>query len=142
MSFLNRLKKPSAASSAKKGGAVTSKNAAALQADAVETNVTKSASDSVTKRHAHTLIKPHVSEKAAHLAGRGVYVFDVPLSANKLEVRKAVEALYKVNVVQVRTVRGVGKMVQRGRIAGQRNNWKKALVELKKGQTLNLVAGV
>ncbi len=92
--------------------------------------------------HANLILKPHVSEKAAHLADRGVYVFDVPLTANKVEVRKAIEALYRVDVTKVRTERGLGKPVRRGRIQGRRKNWKKALVEVKKGQSINLVEGV
>jgi large subunit ribosomal protein L23 len=88
------------------------------------------------------LLKPHVSEKAAVLADAGIYVFDVPVSANKVEIGKAVEAIYKVKVEKVRTQRGIGKPVSRGRIRGRRNAWKKALVQLKKGQTITLVEGV
>lgn len=88
------------------------------------------------------LLAPRVSEKAAALASRGVYVFNVPVWANKVEVRKAVEALYKVDVTSVKTARGIGKAVARGRIRGRRQNWKKALVSLKKGQTINLHEGV
>lgn len=88
------------------------------------------------------LLKPHVSEKAAHKADQGIYVFDVPVTANKIEVRKAVEAIYGVKVVAVRTQRGIGKIVRRGRTVGRRNAWKKALVELKHGQTLTLIEGV
>ncbi len=88
------------------------------------------------------LLKPHVSEKAAVKADKGIYIFDVPVSANKIEVRKAVEAIYGVNVVAVRTQRGIGKIVRRGRTVGRRNAWKKALVELKPGQTLTLIEGV
>jgi large subunit ribosomal protein L23 len=88
------------------------------------------------------LVSPRVSEKAAHLAAKGTYVFNVPISANKVEVRKAVEALYKVHVTDVRTMRGKGKIVARARIAGRRNNWKKALVTLKSGEKLDLYEGV
>lgn len=88
------------------------------------------------------LLKPHVSEKAAVKADKGIYIFDVPVTANKIEVRKAVEAIYGVNVVAVRTQRGIGKIVRRGRTVGRRNAWKKALVELKPGQTLTLIEGV
>jgi len=87
------------------------------------------------------LLKPHVSEKAASNA-KGVYVFDVPVSANKVEVRKSVEALYKVKVVSVRTIRGIGKILKRGRIEGHRKDWKKAIVTLKKGQTIDIYEGV
>lgn len=88
------------------------------------------------------LLTPRVSEKAALLASKGTYVFNVPLSANKVEIRKAIESLYKVNVDSVRSVRGIGKFVSRGRVRGQRSNWKKALVTLKKGQKLDLHEGV
>ncbi|MCW1891845.1 MAG: 50S ribosomal protein L23 [Candidatus Uhrbacteria bacterium] len=91
---------------------------------------------------AGVLLKPHVSEKAAMKADKGVYIFDVPVSVNKVEVRKAVEAIYGVKVLAVRTQRGIGKVVRRGRTAGRRNAWKKALVELKPGQTLSLIEGV
>ena len=93
-------------------------------------------------RNEQVLIAPHVSEKAATLASRGVYVFDVPLSANKIEVRKAVESLWSVNVETVRIVRGMGKRLTRGRVRGQRNDWKKALVSVRQGQTIDLYAGV
>lgn len=98
--------------------------------------------DTKAGSYARLLVKPHVSEKAAVLADRGIYVFDVPISANKVEIGKAVEAIYKVNVAKVRTQRGIGKAMRRGHIKGRRNAWKKALVELKKGQTITLVEGV
>jgi large subunit ribosomal protein L23 len=99
---------------------------------------------SVSKSTASSLllVAPHVSEKAAVLASKGTYVFDVPCSANKLEVRKAVESLYSVHVSDVRMVRGKGKVVRRGRVAGSRKDWKKALVSLKKGEKLDLYQGV
>lgn len=93
-------------------------------------------------RSSYMLVSPRISEKAASMATGGTYVFNVPIVANKVEIRKAVEALYKVNVTQVRTVRGIGKITRRGRVAGQRVNWKKALVTLKSGQKIDLYEGV
>lgn len=93
-------------------------------------------------RFSPILRSPRVTEKAAVSASKGSYVFNVPTSANKIEIRKAVEALYKVNVTAVRTIRGPGKIVRRGRVAGRRNAWKKAVVSLKKGQTIDLYKGV
>lgn len=98
--------------------------------------------DARAAHYASLLLKPHVSEKAAVLADKGVYVFDVPLTANKIEIGKAVEAIYGVHVKKVRTERGIGKTVRRGRKLGHRNAWKKALVELKNGETISLVEGV
>jgi large subunit ribosomal protein L23 len=88
------------------------------------------------------LLSPRVSEKAAMLASKGTYVFNVAIDANKIDIRKAVEAIYSVKVSDVRTVRGEGKIARRGRTAGRRNRWKKALVTLVKGQSLNLYEGV
>ena len=85
---------------------------------------------------------PHVSEKAAKHSSNGTYVFNVPISSNKIEIRKAVEALYGVNVVAVRMIRGIGKPVSRGKIIGRRNRWKKALVTVKSGQKIDLHEGV
>jgi large subunit ribosomal protein L23 len=95
-----------------------------------------------TAKFAFTLISPRVSEKAAILASKGTYVFNVPVSSNKVEVAKAIETFYKVKVVGVRTIRGMGKLVRRGRTAGIRNRWKKALVTLKAGQKIELYEGV
>lgn len=85
---------------------------------------------------------PHVSEKAARLAHAGTYVFDVPVEAEKVAIKKAVESLYKVKVAGVRTVRHAGKPVYRGRRPGARKAWKKALVTLVKGQTIDIYEGV
>ena len=88
------------------------------------------------------LVRPHVSEKAAILMERGVYTFDVPVSAEKVSIKKAVEALYGVKVADVRTVRHAGKPVYRGKTVSARNTWKKAVVTLAKGQKLDLYQGV
>lgn len=90
----------------------------------------------------NALVRPHVSEKAALLTERGVYTFDVPVSAEKISVRKAVEALYGVKVTDVRMIRHAGKPVYRGKRVTARNAWKKALVTLAKGQKIDLYQGV
>ncbi len=85
---------------------------------------------------------PHVSEKAARLAATGTYVFQVPLNAEKISIKKAVEGLYGVSVVGVRIVRIAGKPVKRSRHPAFRRATKKALVTVKKGQTINMYEGV
>ena len=122
---------------------VASAKAEAKKDPAVKKEVVASeVSDAKAAKFARILIKPHVSEKAAVLAEKGIYVFDVPLSSNKIEVRKAIQTIYHVNVVAVRMQRGIGKVVKRGRIAGRRSSWKKALVELAAGQKIHVVEGV
>ena len=89
------------------------------------------------------LVRPHVSEKAAVLMEkRAQYTFDVPVSAEKIAIKKAIEALYGVKVTGVSTVRHAGKPVYRGKRASARNTWKKAIVTLAKGQKIDLYQGV
>jgi large subunit ribosomal protein L23 len=66
------------------------------------------------------------------------YSFLVDKRANKTEIRHAVEKLFKVNVVEVRTSIQRGKKKRIGRSFGQRPNWKRALVTLKEGQSIDL----
>jgi len=88
------------------------------------------------------LHSPRVSEKAAILASHNVYVLNVPVQAEKIEIARAVKDLYGVTVVGVRTARGIGKVMTRGKRTGQRNRWKKAFVSVKPGQKIDLYEGV
>jgi large subunit ribosomal protein L23 len=60
--------------------------------------------------------------------------FEVHSDANKIQIRAAVEKLFKVKVEDVRTANMVGKLRRRGRFSGYRSDWKKAYVKLKAGQ--------
>ncbi len=87
----------------------------------------------------HTIIRPHVTEKASASAEKGVYVFDVALRANKREIAQTVAALYKVTPVKVTIVAIPKKRITvKGRI-GFRKGGKKAYVYLKKGEKIELV---
>ncbi len=88
------------------------------------------------------LLSPKVSERAAELASKNVYVFNVPVTAEKIAIANSVEQLYGVKVEKVRTARGEGKPIYRGHKKGRRNQWKKAFVSVKKGQTIDLYEGV
>jgi large subunit ribosomal protein L23 len=88
-------------------------------------------------------LKPHVSEKAYGLSEKGVYVFDVPLDANKPLIRQAVEAQFKVTVSDIRMVltKGKTKRVVRKRqrpITGRRSDSKKCYVTLKSGERIGI----
>jgi large subunit ribosomal protein L23 len=81
------------------------------------------------------LIGPLITEKTSILKERGnVLAFKVDRRANKIEVRKAVEALFKVKVESVRTEHVHGKVKRVGRFSGRRPDWKKAYVTLKPGE--------
>jgi len=120
--------------------AAKAKKAPAKKSENTDIQPTKAAAGNELAQR--LLRKPHVSEKAARLADRGVYVFDVALDAEKISIKKAVESLYKVKVERVRIIRGQGKPVFRGKRPSQRKNWKKALVEVKKGERIDLYEGV
>ncbi|MEK9183258.1 MAG: 50S ribosomal protein L23, partial [Patescibacteria group bacterium] len=84
------------------------------------------------------LLKPLVTEKITYLQSNGQYGFEVLPSANKLEVKKAIEAIYGVQVVKVRMINIMGKEVRYGRVFGQRKDRKKAIITLKKGERIEL----
>ncbi len=81
--------------------------------------------------------KPHVTEKALKLVEGGrAYSFEVATTANKIEIRKAVETLFDVKVEKVRTQQHMGKRKRVGRHWGRRPAWKKAIVVLAEGQAI------
>jgi large subunit ribosomal protein L23 len=83
------------------------------------------------------IIKPVITEKSTHLKERNREVcFQVASRANKTEIKKAVEQLFKVKVESVRTQNKVGKWRRVGRGQGQRSDWKKAYVKLKEGEKM------
>lgn len=89
------------------------------------------------------VLYPRVSEKAyAQATADNVYVFNVPLTANKIQVKKLVQSQYDVTVEAVNIVRMAGKAVNRAvnnrgqRSVGKRNDFKKAYVTVTKGQTI------
>jgi large subunit ribosomal protein L23 len=78
-----------------------------------------------------------VTEKAERLkAEQSRYTFKVAPTANKIEVRDAVERLFKVHVREVRVMNYMGKMRRMGRSSGRRPDWKKAVVTLKQGERI------
>ena len=83
--------------------------------------------------------RARITEKGTQIReNQNGYLFEVARDANKIEVKKAVEAIFNVKVSTVRTLRVHGKPKKVGRHAGHRPDWKKAIVTLKKGQTIEL----
>lgn len=80
---------------------------------------------------------PHVTEKASNLASQGVYIFKVSPSANKIEIRRAIESLYHVNVSSVHVLNMPAKLRQVGRHSGKKSGYKKAMVTLVAGQKID-----
>ena len=103
-------------------------------------DATKNAVVSTTANH--IVLRPLVSEKGAHQQSQHKYFFEVERSANKIDIKKTIESMYKVDVVNVRVMNVRGKRVRFARRAGARKAWKKAIVTLKKGQRITTVEGV
>lgn len=84
------------------------------------------------------ILRPLVTEKAAlGEAAQNTYVFEVGQTANKHEIKDAIERFFDVKVADVRTVQVRGKQKRFGRHYGKRSNWKKAYVQLVAGHSLN-----
>ncbi len=80
-----------------------------------------------------------ISEKGTRVrAASNSFLFRVHPSANKIEIAEAVEKIFNVSVTNVRTMNRLGKPKRMGRFAGKRSDWKKAVVTLKTGQTIEL----
>jgi len=87
------------------------------------------------------LLAPHISEKTAMAAEmQGRHAFKVASGATKLEVKNAVEKLFKVNVKSVQIVNVKGKVKRFGSTVGKRNGWRKAIVRLAEGQDIDYMS--
>ncbi len=95
------------------------------------------------ERLMQVLLAPQVSEKATYVADKNEQViFIVASDATKLEIKAAVELLFKVQVGSVQVANVKGKVKRFGRTMGRRSDYKKAFVCLKPGQEINFAEGV
>ena len=86
--------------------------------------------------------RPVITERASDLQeDQNKYVFEVLSQANKVDIRRAVEAMFDVEVVKVNTSNVHGKVKRLGRFQGRRPNWKKAVVTLADGHSIDFFEG-
>lgn len=92
----------------------------------------------------HAIIRrPLITEKSTvQKEANNKLAFEVDRRANKIEIKNAVEKIFKVQVVDVHTINFLGKRKKLGRFAGRRAHWKKAIVTLKPGQKVEFFEGV
>ncbi len=95
-------------------------------------------------KEAHQIIKrPLITEKSTRQKeDRNQIAFVVDSGANKIEIRQAVEKLFKVKVLRVNTMNLVGKRKRMGRFTGWKPDWKKAIVTLRPGDRIEFFEGV
>jgi large subunit ribosomal protein L23 len=88
------------------------------------------------------IIRPILTEKMTRLKElNNQYAFEVRKDANKIEIKRAVEERFGVRVLKVRTINVRGKKRRLGRFEGKRSSWKKAIVTLAEGDTIDFVTG-
>ena len=87
------------------------------------------------------LIRPIVSEKSTDLLQDNKYTLLIPIKANKVQVRQAVEQIFKVKVQSVNTIRMIGKTKRMGKSVGKRSDYKKAIVTLVPGNQIEIFEG-
>jgi len=92
--------------------------------------------------HSQVIVRPVVSEKTYVLSAAGKYTFRVHPDAHRTQVRQAVEALFDVNVVSVRTMSVKSKPKRRGLVHGRTRSWKKAIVQVREGQSIPIFQGL
>ena len=93
--------------------------------------------------HSQVIIRPVVSEKSYVLATAGKYTFRVHPDAHKTQIKQAVEALFDgVKVVEVRTSSVPSKPKRRGFTSGRTREWKKAVVQVREGDSIPIFQGL
>lgn len=85
------------------------------------------------------LRSPHITEKATDLAKKNQYVFKISETANKTEIKKAIENLYGVSVLAVRIIKIPKKSRRLGKQKGWKKGYKKAIVKIKEGQKIEVL---
>jgi large subunit ribosomal protein L23 len=140
MGFFSRKKNDEGQKAPAKGAAAPKPKAEA-KAKAAEPKKEAAAPAPRETGHAYkVLVRPLVTEKSTALAQLGQYAFEVSTRANKVEIRKAVKAVYGVLPTSVRVITVLGKPVRSRTGMSRRSSWRKAVVTLKKGDRIDLFA--
>ena len=89
-----------------------------------------------------TIISPNITEKATSLSDFNKVVFKVNAGANKETIKKSIEKIFKVKVVKINTINVKGKTKMIRNKKAYKSGYKKAIVTLKKGQSIDLTTGI
>ena len=99
-------------------------------------------SKDVKERWYDIILGPLVTEKSTQGSENNQVTFKVSLDASKPEIKEAVESLFEVKVKRVNTIRMKGKVKRFKGQPGKRSNWKKAIVSLVEGETIDMMTGI
>ncbi|MCD4705202.1 50S ribosomal protein L23 [bacterium] len=125
-----------------RGKSVQSKSTSKTQKKDSKKSKAHSVSKKDTKNSYKILVKPLVTEKASYLKSENKYVFEVASEANKAEVKRAIYHVYGYWPKDVHIIRLSGKKVKYGKTKGTTRAKKKAIVTLKKGDSIEIYEGV
>jgi large subunit ribosomal protein L23 len=117
-------------------------SSAAVSADKAEGKPEIKKDTTASSSAYRVLIRPLVTEKGSHLGVQNKYLFEVDYNTNKIEVAKAIESAYGIKPTKVNIIKLAGKVIRRGRTEGRRKNWKKAIVTLPEGKTIQIYEGI
>ena len=143
MSIIDRIKGTKATSKAKPKTKKSEENVLDLvkESDSAGASSDRPANLKDNTGLAHRVLhRYHLSEKSNALSNSGRYVFKVASTTNKIEVKKAVQAVYDVHVTDVNIINVTGKKRRQGRTFGRTQDWKKAIVTLKEGERISGLA--
>lgn len=98
--------------------------------------------DDVKNHHYDTILSPHITEKATYASEDNKVIFKVAIDADKASIKEAVENLFKVKVTKVNTIKVKGKTKRFRGTMGRRPDWKKAIVTLEDGQSIDITTGL
>ncbi len=135
LDFFKKKKKPSAVAKATEGKKIEKKVEKRAEAKPEIKRPRKKVSG-ITYR---TLLSAHVTEKATGLEAENKYVFKVLAVANKNEIKKAIENLYGVEVINIKIINIPKKQRRLGKQKGWRKGYKKAVIRIKKGQRIEVM---
>jgi large subunit ribosomal protein L23 len=94
------------------------------------------------EKHYDTILSPVITEKSTRTSEYNQVTFKVPLTASKPEIKAAIESLFGVKVKAVNTIRVKGKTKRFRGTLGRRSDYKKAMVTLQEGQSIDVTTGV
>lgn len=88
------------------------------------------------------LLRPLITEKATNSAQFNQYIFAVSTKANKIQIARAIQSRYGIKPIKINIINNAGKNVRSGRVSGRTKDWKKAIVTLPKGKTIQIQEGI
>jgi len=88
------------------------------------------------------IISPHITEKSTNLSEQNKIIFKVPNSANKINLKKSIEKIFKVNVTKINIINKRTRIKTSNRRSKKVAGYKKAIVTIKKGQNIDLTSGI